>query len=350
MWPEVRGAGRQAAQAGDRLDQRRLAGAVRAEQGDLLAALEHDVDVAHERVGAGRVVGGADADRRRLQLEHDARRRLGLREPQLEAPLLPGGLPQPGLDALDLRELGLGLLGLVLLGVEAVVEALQLLDLLEVLLVLAAHEVEPRLALAQVGGEVAALRLDVLVLHGEDAPPDLLEQAAVVRHQQEGALVVGEEALEPLHRVDVEVVGGLVEQQQVGVGEQRARQRDARELAAGQREQARAPACRRAGRGPRRRRRGGRGSRSRPRPRSGAGAAGRSSSCRAAPGCARRGRRAAPRSRAARPRARRPRRTPRAGTRARGGRARAPASARAARSCARGRGRSCPSRRARRRR
>ena len=121
---------------------------------------------------------------------------------------------------------------------EAVVEPLQLLDLLEVLLVLAAHEVEPRLALAQIGREVAALRLHVLVLHGEHAPPDLLEQAAVVGDEHEGTLVVGEERLEPLHRVDVEVVGRLVQQEEVGVGEERARQGDARELAAREGEQA----------------------------------------------------------------------------------------------------------------
>ena len=71
----------------------------------------------------------------------------------------------------------------------------------------------------------------MLVLHGEDAPPDLLEEAAVVRHQHEGALVVGEKGLEPLHRVDVEVVRGLVEEKEVGVGEQRPRQSDPRELA-----------------------------------------------------------------------------------------------------------------------
>ena len=121
---EVRGAVRQAPQTGHRLDQRRLAGAVGPEQGDLLAALEHDVDVAHEDVDAGPVVVGADADGRRLQLEHDARGGFGLREAELEVPLQLGGLPQPGLDALDLRELGLRLLGFVLLGVEAVVEAL----------------------------------------------------------------------------------------------------------------------------------------------------------------------------------------------------------------------------------
>ena len=43
--------------------------------------------------------------------------------------------------------------------------------------------------------------------------------------------------LEPLQRRDVEVVGRLVEQQQVGIAGERARQRRARELAAGERRQ-----------------------------------------------------------------------------------------------------------------
>ena len=43
--------------------------------------------------------------------------------------------------------------------------------------------------------------------------------------------------LEPLERLDVEVVGRLVEQQQVGIAGQRPRQRGARELAAGERRQ-----------------------------------------------------------------------------------------------------------------
>ena len=45
---------------------------------------------------------------------------------------------------------------------------------------------------------------------------------------------VDEVALEPLERLDVEVVGRLVEQQQVGVAGQRAGQRGARQLAAGE--------------------------------------------------------------------------------------------------------------------
>ena len=55
--------------------------------------------------------------------------------------------------------------------------------------------------------------------------------------EQEGALVLREEPLEPLDGVDVEVVGGLVQQQEVRVGEERTRKRHARELASGQREQ-----------------------------------------------------------------------------------------------------------------
>ncbi len=77
----------------------------------------------------------------------------------------------------------------------------------------------------------------MLVLEREHAPADAFEQAAVVGDEDEGALVVEQELLEPLDGVDVKVVGRLVEQQQVGVGEQRAGQRHARELAARERVQ-----------------------------------------------------------------------------------------------------------------
>ena len=136
------------------------------------------------------------------------------------------------LDALDLGELGLGLLGLELLGVEAVVEALQLLDLVFVLLVAARGDVVGRGALAHVGLEVAADGGHHAVLEGQHARAHAFEQAAVVGDQHVGLGVVDQVLLEPLDRVDVEVVGRFVEQQQVGVGQQGARQRDARELAA----------------------------------------------------------------------------------------------------------------------
>ena len=47
--------------------------------------------------------------------------------------------------------------------------------------------------------------------------------------------IVDEERLEPGHRLDVEMVGRLVEQQHVGLRHQRARQQHAAPPAAGQR-------------------------------------------------------------------------------------------------------------------
>ena len=53
--------------------------------------------------------------------------------------------------------------------------------------------------------------------------------------EEHGAAVVGEEGFEPLDGLDVEVVGGLVEQQHVGLGDQRARQQHAAAPAARER-------------------------------------------------------------------------------------------------------------------
>ena len=55
--------------------------------------------------------------------------------------------------------------------------------------------------------------------------------------EDDGRVEVEQRLLEPLERFDVEVVGGLVEEQQVGLRGQRPGQRGARELAAGERSQ-----------------------------------------------------------------------------------------------------------------
>ena len=56
-----------------------------------------------------------------------------------------------------------------------------------------------------------------------------------MRDEHDRGVEAGQRLLEPLERLDVEVVGGLVEQQQVGLGGERARERRARQLAAGER-------------------------------------------------------------------------------------------------------------------
>ena len=79
---------------------------------------------------------------------------------------------------------------------------------------------------------------------------DRLQKPAVVGDEHDRRVEAHQVLLEPLERGDVEVVGRLVEQQQVGVAGQRAAERRARQLAARERVAA-------AGRG--RRRRGSRG-------------------------------------------------------------------------------------------
>ena len=63
---------------------------------------------------------------------------------------------------------------------------------------------------------------------------------------QERAAARGEVAGEPVHALDVEVVGRLVEQQQLGLVEQRAGERDAAPLAARERRERRVHALREA--------------------------------------------------------------------------------------------------------
>ena len=62
-----------------------------------------------------------------------------------------------------------------------------------------------------------------------------LEKPAVVRNQHDGGIEADESALQPLEVVDVEVVRGLVQQQQVGISGQRTREGGACQLSAGER-------------------------------------------------------------------------------------------------------------------
>jgi hypothetical protein len=86
-----------------------------------------------------------------------------------------------------------------------------------------------------VGGEVARVAAQQAAVELDDARGHGVDEGAVVRDEDQRALPAGEQVLQPLDGVDVEVVGGLVEQQHVGRGHQRARQRHALLHAARQR-------------------------------------------------------------------------------------------------------------------
>src|SRR6266545_1727600 len=76
---------------------------------------------------------------------------------------------------------------------------------------------EPRRVVAPERDPLAAVEL-------EDPAGDVIEEVPVVRDGDDGALVGLEEALEPGDRLGVEVVRRLIEQEQVGRGEQQPRQ------------------------------------------------------------------------------------------------------------------------------
>src|SRR5262249_11375193 len=114
--------------AHDALEQRRLAGAVRADERDVLAPLEGEGRAAQE-------LAVADADVEAVGLDHDAAAPRGLQELEPErSPLarqqgdLVGSAAPLLLEPTDLRQLRLRLLGLRLLVPEALDEALEPLD------------------------------------------------------------------------------------------------------------------------------------------------------------------------------------------------------------------------------
>ena len=74
-----------------------------------------------------------------------------------------------------------------------------------------------------------------VALEVQDVVDGGAKERAIVAHEQHGAIEVFQVRLEPLRRVQVEVVGGLVEQQDVGRAHELARQPEAAAFAAAER-------------------------------------------------------------------------------------------------------------------
>ena len=86
--------------------------------------------------------------------------------------------------------------------------------------------------LLQPGGVVALPRDAAAAVELEDPAGDVVEEVAVVGDDQDGAGVGDEVLLQPGDGLGVEVVGGLVEEQHLGLFEQQAAEGDAAGLAA----------------------------------------------------------------------------------------------------------------------
>ena len=94
--------------------------------------------------------------------------------------------------------------------------------------------VEACLLLFQPAGVVALERIAAAAIEFENPLGDVVEEVAVVRDGDDRARVLLQMVFEPLDGLGVEVVGRLVEQQQIGLLQERLAERDAPAFAAGE--------------------------------------------------------------------------------------------------------------------
>ena len=218
--PQLDATGRGHLMAIDELHEGRLAGAVGAHQRHVVASVQREAHaLVHEVVAIGlcHVVDLHD---------HIARARR-LREAEVH---LLRGLRQHDELFFDLLELLHALLDLAGLGgfvAEALDEGLDVGDVALLGGALRTQLLEVVLALLQIARVVTGIGHEALVLERRDVAHASVHERAVVADQQHGPVVGGQEGLEPLDALKVEVVGGLVEQQEVGMAQQQLRERDA---------------------------------------------------------------------------------------------------------------------------
>ncbi|CAM2143964.1 conserved protein of unknown function [Pararobbsia alpina] len=218
-----------------RLHQRGLALAVGAEDADTLPGQHGTADAPHDD-GRGRTrlcVGGRRVAEARVhhrqQRVRDVERFL-----EFEVELRIGEHGRDLLHAFERLDAALRLLRLRGLGLEPVDELLQMGDLLRLLghrgllqyELLGAHVFELAVVAA------VTHELGVVDVHGHLRHP--VEELAIVADHDHGALIALEPRFQPNQRVEVQVVGRFVEQQQVGRAHQRARQLQSHAPAAGE--------------------------------------------------------------------------------------------------------------------
>ena len=140
------------------------------------------------------------------------------------------------LDAFDLVELfdpALHLLGLGGLVAEAVDEGFEMVDAI-LLVAVSGFELGAAVGfLREIFVVIAGVEIGAAIPDFEDAVHGDVEEIAVVGDQDKGVWIVLQILFEPVARFEVEVVGGLIEQQQIGLGQQELGETDAHLPAAG---------------------------------------------------------------------------------------------------------------------
>ena len=126
------------------------------------------------------------------------------------------------------------LAGLGGLGLEAIDKGLQPLAFVGLALGVLGVQHLARGALLLEGGVSALVERQFAAIEVQDLVDGGVEQVAVMADHDHGARIVGQMVFQPQRAFEVEVVGGLVEQQKVGRREQRRRQRHPHAPAAGE--------------------------------------------------------------------------------------------------------------------
>ena len=140
------------------------------------------------------------------------------------------------LDSFDLLQLldpALHLLGLGGLVAEAIDEDFEVMNPL-LLVPVGGLQLGAALGLLrEIAVVVAGVEIGAAVPDFEDLVHGDVQKIAVVRNQDEGEGIIVQVLLQPVARLEIEVVRGLIEQQQIGLDQQELGQRDAHLPAAG---------------------------------------------------------------------------------------------------------------------
>ena len=220
MVPESGGLG-----AGQQVDQRGLAGAVRADDADTVAALDADREVIDDLAVA---IGTADVLGLENQLAGFFRlggSQVGVAGCAAIVAALLAQLMQIG-EPLDVALAAAG---------NAVAQPMLLVDDLAVELVLVALFFGEHLVTPGLESRKAAIDLpDLAAIEPGRGARQIRQKAAVMADEDQRAAAAGEFALQPFDGGEVEMVGRLVQQQDIGLGRQHPRQRRAPRFAAGE--------------------------------------------------------------------------------------------------------------------
>ena len=204
--------------ARDHFQKRRFASAVRADERNLLAAIQRQIEAIVDMFLAEVLDHTAAA-------HHHIARARRLHEVEMHSLLFLRY--HDALDFLELLHAILHLFGLRGLVAELLDERFHMRDFFSLAFGLLAKAFDTLIALLQVCGIVALVQLKTAGINLGDAIDHVVHKGTVVAYHDNRAVVAAQKALKPLHAFKVEVVGGLVEQEQVGFTNKQLGERDA---------------------------------------------------------------------------------------------------------------------------